>query len=211
MFWELNKYIVDYIETFCAVLSDMNLSGEKLYKDNKKISSCIILSRTIEINKKSIDSINRLSIILKTIKDLNINFNYKTVDLVNMKKEIIICIIVVIAIIVLNAVTGNYTKESVASIKNELDAIKEDIKQEKDTDTISKEISELKSNWENRNNILMFYIEHNELEKVQLYIVGLDSNVNSKEYNQAIEELDKCAFILEHLEDKYSFELGNIF
>lgn len=128
-----------------------------------------------------------------------------------MKNEIIICIIVVIGVVVLNILTGNYTKESVESLKSQLDTIREDIKQEKDTDTISKEISELKSNWENRNNILMFYIEHNELEKVQLYIVGLDSNVNSKEYNQAIEELDKCSFILEHLEDKYSFELGNIF
>ena len=128
-----------------------------------------------------------------------------------MKKEIIICTIVVIAVVALNVITVNYTKESVESIKSELDTIKEDIKQEKDSDVISQKIVDLKRNWENRNNILMFYIEHNELEKVQLYIVGLDSNVNSNEYNQAIEELDKCAFILEHLEDKYSFELGNIF
>ena len=131
--------------------------------------------------------------------------------IVKMKKEIIICIFVVIAVVVLNILTMNYTKESVESIRTELDTIREDIKQEKDIETIANKISEMKSKWEDRYNILSFYIEHNELEKVHLYIVGLDSNVNSNEYNQAIEELDKCVFILEHLEDKYSFELGNIF
>ncbi len=128
-----------------------------------------------------------------------------------MKKEIIICFIVVIAVVILNIVTVNYTKESVTSIRSQLDNIREDIKQGEDINIISQKISDLKSNWEDRYNILSFYIEHNELEKVQLYIVGLDSNISSNEYNQATEELDKCSFILEHLQDKYSFQMGNIF
>ena len=97
-----------------------------------------------------------------------------------MKKEIIICFVIVIAVIILNLITINYTKDSVQSLKVELSNIKEDI-------------------------------EHDELEKVHLYIVGIDSNINTDEYSQAIGELDKCAYILEHIEDKYSVNLDNIF
>ncbi len=128
-----------------------------------------------------------------------------------MKKEIIICIVVVIGVIVLNILTGNYTKESVESIKNELYTIKENINSREEENVIYEKIQDLKYCWNNRYETLSYYIEHNELEKVNLYIVGLESGINTKEYNQAIEELDKCVFTLEHIEDKYSFRLNNIF
>lgn len=128
-----------------------------------------------------------------------------------MKKEIIICIVVIIGIIILNIVTGSYTKESVESIKSELYAIKEQINSKEEENIIYEKIQDIKYNWDNRFELLSYYIEHNELEKVNLYIVGLESGINTKEYNQAIEELDKCVFTLEHIEDKYSFSLNNIF
>lgn len=128
-----------------------------------------------------------------------------------MKKEVIICCVIIIAVVILNIITINYTKESVESLKIELSNIKEDIKQEKDISLINEKIINLKNNWEERYEKLAYYIEHDELEKVHLYIVGIDSNVNSDEYSQAIGELDKCAYILEHIEDKYSLSFKNIF
>ncbi len=128
-----------------------------------------------------------------------------------MKKEIIICIFVIILVIVLNVITVNYTKNSVRIIKSELSNIREEIQQEEDEGAITEAISELKNEWKKRYNKLAYYIEHDELEKVHLYIVGLDSNVNAEEYSQAIVELDKCVYILEHIEDKYSLNLKNIF
>ncbi len=128
-----------------------------------------------------------------------------------MKKEVIICCVIIIAVVILNIITINYTKESVESLKIELRNIKEDIKEEKDISSINEKIINLKNNWEERYEKLAYYIEHDELEKVHLYIVGIDSNVNSDEYSQAIGELDKCAYILEHIEDKYSLNFKNIF
>lgn len=128
-----------------------------------------------------------------------------------MKKEIIICIVIIIAVVILNIITISYTKESVQSLKIELSKIREDIEQEKDVNLVNEEITNLKNNWEERYEKLAYYIEHDELEKVHLYIVGLDSNVNSDEYSQAIGELDKCDYILEHIEDKYSLSFKNIF
>ncbi len=128
-----------------------------------------------------------------------------------MKKEIIICFVIIIAVIILNIITINYTKESVQSLKIELSKIKEDIEQEKDVNSVNEKVKELRENWETRYEKLAYYIEHNELEKVELYIVGLDSNINVEEYSQAIGELDKCIYVLEHIKDKYSFNLENIF
>ena len=96
-------------------------------------------------------------------------------------------------------------------IGNELKLIKEKIEENVDEEEIYNYIKELKDNWENRYSKLAYYIEHDELEKVNLYIVGLESNYNSKEIGDAIEELDKCEFILKHIEEKYSFSLKNIF
>lgn len=128
-----------------------------------------------------------------------------------MKKEIIICIAVIVIVIVLNTVTGKYTKDSVESMKYDLNKVKQEIEQNKDKNEISENVENTRNNWNNKYKTLAYYIEHDELEKVTLYLVGLDSNVKSEEYSEAIAELDKCVYILDHIQDKYSFNLRNIF
>ncbi len=87
IFWELNKYIVEYMMSFPKIIADMRELGEKLYKNNNKMSACIILSRIIEISKKIDNSIEKLSFLLNKINKLNINFKYKQIDLEKIEKE----------------------------------------------------------------------------------------------------------------------------
>ena len=42
-------------------------------------------------------------------------------------------------------------------------------------------------------------------------MVALKGSVNVKEYEMAVSELDKSVYVLQHIEDKYKFELVNIF
>lgn len=134
-----------------------------------------------------------------------------------MKKEIIICIIVVIAISIGNIITQQYTKESVATISNDLEELKLDLnnkiknEEEKTNDELSNSVDKITKDWESRHDKLAYYIEHNELEKVEDNLTGLDSLVSTEEYAEAIKELDKCIFILRHIEEKYAFNLENIF
>ena len=134
-----------------------------------------------------------------------------------MKKEIIICIIVVIAISIGNIITQQYTKESVATISNDLEELKLDLnnkiknEEEKTNDELSNSVDKITKDWESRHDKLAYYIEHNELEKVEDNLTGLDSLVSTEEYAEAIKELDKCVFILRHIEEKYAFNLENIF
>lgn len=83
---------------------------------------------------------------------------------------------------------------------------------EKDDNTqILENINNLYKYWNSMYKKMAYYIEHDELEKIELYITALKSNVETEEYGQAVEKIDSCIFILKHIEEKYSFNLQNIF
>lgn len=133
-----------------------------------------------------------------------------------MKKEIIVCIIIVIAIIVGNIVTQNYTVKSIGILSEELEELKKDVIEEEDNgeevnENIKNKKEEIKKEWENRHDKLAYFIEHDELEKVETDLTALNSFIETKEYAEAISELDKCVFVLKHIEDKYAFNLQNVF
>ena len=134
-----------------------------------------------------------------------------------MKKETIICIIIVIAIVVGNIITQKYTKESVENLSNGLETLKTDLKNEIDSDEkesnekILEKIGEIRKSWESRHDKLAYYIEHNELEKVDNNLTALESLAETEEYADAIKELDESVFVLKHIEEKYAFNLKNIF
>ena len=123
-----------------------------------------------------------------------------------MQKELVICIIIVITIIVGNVLTHNNTKNAVAEMNSSsINNIK----------NVNKEIKELitKSNeiWDKEYQKLAYYIEHDELEKVTEALIRAKSNINAEEYNTAIENIDGCIFLLQHIEEKDKFSLKNIF
>ena len=133
-----------------------------------------------------------------------------------MKKELIICIVIFTLIVIGNIITQNYTKQSVDNLSNKLEELKENIygkikEDNKEKEDLIEEVDNITKNWETRHDKLAYYIEHNELEKVEDNLTGLSSLVKTNEYPDAIKELDKCVFILKHIEEKYAFNLENIF
>ena len=131
-----------------------------------------------------------------------------------MLKEIIICIIIVTTIIIGNSISQRYTTESVNEMVNSLNAIRTEIfdnKENIDINKIENEIDNLKNKWEKRHEKLAFYIEHDELEKVETNLTGLKGEIEAGEYGDAMSQLDQSDFLLEHIEDKYKFNLQNIF
>ena len=131
-----------------------------------------------------------------------------------MQKEIVVCIFIIALIIVGNIVTQNYTVDSVESISNQLSDLKSDIFEEEDNierDSVKDKIKQIENNWESRHDKLAYYIEHDELEKVDTAIVQVKSFVENEEIPSAIAELETGKFVLEHIERKYKFNLQNIF
>lgn len=129
-----------------------------------------------------------------------------------MLKEIIICIIIVFVIFFGNSTIQKYTKESVSEISNGLMQLREDLTNQNVENNKAKEkMNEVYSKWEKKHDKLAYFIEHDELEKVETDLVSIKSYIETQEYEQAVGELDKGAFVLKHIEEKYAFNLQNIF
>ena len=127
-----------------------------------------------------------------------------------MQKELVICVILVILIIIGDIVPQNYTKNTVNYITGELESLKQSLF-EKDDDKANKEISKIDNKWKEVYDKLAYYIEHDELEKVESNFTACKSLAKTREYEQSISELEKTVYVLEHITDKYSFNLVNIF
>ena len=127
-----------------------------------------------------------------------------------MFKEIFICTIIVIVIILGNIITQNYTKQSVEELSNAFSNLREDVIMQ-NMDKIKDETEDIDKKWEERHEKLAYYIEHNELEKIETELTTIKSNIETAEYNHSIESIDKCMFLLKHVQDRYAFNLENIF
>ena len=127
-----------------------------------------------------------------------------------MYKETIICIFIITLIIGLDIITQNYTKKSTIEITDCLSKLKDEIENE-NLENAKLKIEELDNKWDNRHDKLAYYIEHDELEKVDTAIVQVKSFVENDDIPSAMAELETGKFVLEHIERKYKFNLQNIF
>lgn len=127
-----------------------------------------------------------------------------------MKREMIICIVIIFSIVILNIITQNNTYKTMDEITANLNTVRHNLEIQDDIG-LSKNMESIINNWKEKSDILSFYVEHDELEKVGMYLQEIDSNIETKEYNIAIQSLDTCNFIIEHIKDKYKVSLKNIF
>ena len=129
-----------------------------------------------------------------------------------MYKELVISIIIIILIFSLDYITQKYTDFAINEAISNLHEIKESLKEENvDNKKVVEEVEEKYDRWIEHHKRLAFYIEHNELEKVETNFVSGKSFIESAKYEDAISELEKTIFILQHINDKYSVNLENIF
>lgn len=127
-----------------------------------------------------------------------------------MFKETVICIIIVLTIFALDLFTQNFTQNTVNEITNILSDLKEKVLKEDQSqiDTMSKKLDEY---WESVHDKLAYYIEHDELEKVDTAIVTMKAYIETEDFSSAVAEIDEGKFVLEHIQEKNAFNLKNIF
>lgn len=127
-----------------------------------------------------------------------------------MLKETIICVVIVIGIFGLEYYTQGFTEKTVNEVTDVFDKIEENISK-KDIEQIDNEIKNIESKWEEKQKKLAYYIEHDELEKVNTAIVKMKSYVKNENFSEAMAELKEGKFVIEHIQEKNSFNLQNIF
>ncbi len=124
-----------------------------------------------------------------------------------MKKELIICIIVVAIIIIADVFSQKYTKNVFGELSYNLEELKSNI----DNKEFAKEkISYINNIWDEKFNILTCYLEHNELEKVKNQLVLIETAINVEDKSFFYEETDRALYIMEHIKEKESLRIDNI-
>ncbi len=131
-----------------------------------------------------------------------------------MIKELIISLLIIIFIFIGNTITDKYTKNSIEEISKGLTELREELMKEENEinfDIAKQKIEKIHQDWDIKYEKLAYYIEHDELEKVETELTGLRGYIQNEEPSETIPELDKIIFILEHIKDKSAFNLKNIF
>lgn len=129
-----------------------------------------------------------------------------------MSKEIIISIIVIILIITLDVITNNYTVNTTAVLSDKIEKMKENIlNSEKDDEKIKVQMEDLQKEWKKYHQKLSYYLEHDELEKVETKLARVNGEIEIGKYEDTIAELDETIFILNHIKDKEKFSFQSIF
>ena len=155
-----------------------------------------------------------------------------------MYKELVISIIIVVSIFVLDYITQKYTDNVINEAIQDLNTLKLALKERKEEEEglneeeneteeinegeeefegldedekILKLASDNYEKWLKYHKRLAFYIEHNELEKVETNYVTGKSFIENAKYEDAMSEVEKTIFVLQHINDKYSVNLENIF
>ena len=119
-----------------------------------------------------------------------------------MKRELIIVSIIIVCIIIGSMVAQNNTKRKIAETDNELENLKNEIvESNKNYEELNKEIDK----------ILSLYIEHNELEKINLSLKTIKGFIEVDITNESVQEIEKCIATLDHIEEKQAFNIKNIF
>ena len=129
-----------------------------------------------------------------------------------MGKEIAICLIVIIAVITGDIITQNNTNKIVEDMKINLNSLREELQGELiNKQKTMQKLEQTENAWEEKYETMAYYIEHDELEKVETELTKLKADIEVEEYTMAVENLDSCAFILEHIKDKNALKIVNLF
>ena len=142
-----------------------------------------------------------------------------------MKKELVICIFIIALIIITNIIAQNNTKYSVSKMSERLEVVSQIVTDELniqsennkknvkklEKNNIKREIDNLENTWNELQEKLAYYIEHDELEKVETQIYAIKGFYEIEQYEEILPEAEKCSFILKHIEEKTKLSVKNIF
>lgn len=129
-----------------------------------------------------------------------------------MKKEIIITIVTIIVIIVGDFITQNLTKKCVNETTDKLSSLKKAVlNKDNNTNNLKEDSEKIYNTWRKESKGLAYYIEHDELEKVDVQIQIVTADLEADTPEESISEIEHAIYLLHHIEEKRALNLKNIF
>lgn len=128
-----------------------------------------------------------------------------------MKKEYVMMILILISVISGHYLTQKKSSDVFQSIEKDLNELKTMVEEEETQDNLNARIKKIEDEWNDEYEILAYYTEHDELEKIGVQLSIINSTIKTKTNNDTFMEIDRCIFLIEHLEDKEDLKIVNMF
>lgn len=137
-------------------------------------------------------------------------------------KKIIGIIVIIIGVLTLDCLAENHTNKTIGEITDMLVELDEEIGDYKKDDDmkldgdekaekLTKMSNEILKTWREKDKVLSFYIEHDEIEKVSDKINAFNRQIEIYNYTDATVSIIEAEFLLKHITEKQSFCLENLF
>lgn len=128
-------------------------------------------------------------------------------------KEITIIIISILIVVIGSNISLGYLQKTGNELIEDLEQLKVEIKkaqnsEENDSMNLANNIY---NKWQKIEEKWSIIIPHNELDLIQVSLIVLKTNIEENDYEKSIEELEKCSFLLENMQEKEKIRLNNIF
>lgn len=124
-----------------------------------------------------------------------------------LKKDLIALIIIMMFVIGINYITDKIMKDAVFEIRYIAKEIEEELEEKINVN----KIKELDEKWNNKEKMLSYFSEHDELEKVTKEVKSLIISADNESKEEIKEEIEQINFLLSHIEEKNKLKLKNIF
>ncbi len=129
-----------------------------------------------------------------------------------MKREAIITILIILAIIIGEWLTQSYSKKTLSGVQDSLRELKEGIlSSENEVSELIDKTNQIYDKWEEDNQLLSYYLEHDELEKVNTQFVLVKGYLETDDPQNAIPDIEEGIYILEHIKEKEKLSIKNVF
>ena len=129
-----------------------------------------------------------------------------------MRREAVITIVIILVIIIGEYLTQRYSEETLGGVQDSLGELKEQIlSSEIEVSELIDKTNQIYNKWEEDNELLSYYLEHDELEKVNTQIVLVRGFLESDTPEDSIPEIEEGIYILEHIKEKEKLSIKNVF
>ena len=129
-----------------------------------------------------------------------------------MRREAVITIVIILVILIGEWQTQSYSRETLGGVQDSLRELKEEIlSSEIEVSELIDKTNQIYDKWEEDNELLSYYLEHDELEKVNTQIVFVRGFLESDTPGDAIPEIEEGIYIIEHIKEKEKLSIKNIF
>lgn len=136
--------------------------------------------------------------------------NVKKGSKMGFLREYFIIVVILGIVFFTDFITSKNLGDSVQWMKDEIATIEEKVKQDNEYEA-QEGFYSIKKKWKEKSNKLALFVEHNELEKVSNNIVLIQSNFETNETEEVMENIAELKFMLEHIEEKNQLKLKNVF